>query len=115
MGAGRGPGLLSVRVRPWGRGLRSLSGRRAPVVVGPDHAARRSRRRRRCPPGWYRDHEDMPAILASPLLAGETLVLLEFPSAFGTEVSRWQGNSLTPGSPLSSGEGAWPKALWDSL
>src|SRR5271157_4597854 len=29
--------------------------------------------------------------------------------AFGTEVSRWQGNFLTPGSPFSSGEGAWPK------
>ena len=31
-------------------------------------------------------------------------------SALGTEVSRWQGNSLTPDSPFSSGGGAWPKA-----
>ncbi len=32
-------------------------------------------------------------------------------SAFGTEVSGWQVNSLAPGSPFSPGEGAWLKPL----
>src|SRR5271157_357256 len=31
--------------------------------------------------------------------------------ALGTEVYCWQVNFLTPGSPFSSGEGAWPKPL----